>query len=191
MPWFERARCQCVRRCVSLRLLGSMSAFIETQTGNRISRACTLCGTQNIHIHGKSTIQEGAVVRGDLANIKLAKYVSLAPGCVLRPAGKVAKGALAFFSLTIGDYVVIEDDCVIEASVIGSNVFIGKGSVIGKRCVIKDCCYIRENTVLPPDSVVAPFSVFAGCPGRFVEETVESMPAMMRSIAQERYFEAC
>lgn len=37
---------------------------------------------------------------------------------------------LAFFPIHIGDYVVIEDDCVINAASIGSFVHIGKGSVI-------------------------------------------------------------
>ena len=40
------------------------------------------------------------------------------------------KNRFAFFPIHIGDYVVIEDDCVINAASIGSYVHIGKGAVI-------------------------------------------------------------
>jgi len=96
---------------------------------------------------------------------------------------------LSFFSLTIGDHVVIGDGSVVEASVIGSGVLIGKNCVIGKRCILKDNCWIKDNTVLAPDTVVAPFSVYGGCPGRLVDELPECAPEMIRSIAQSRYYQ--
>ena len=37
--------------------------------------------------------------------------------------------SFAFFPMHIGDYVVIEDDCVINAASIGSFVHIGKSSI--------------------------------------------------------------
>lgn len=36
----------------------------------------------------------------------------------------------AFFPIHIGDYVVIEDDCIINAATIGSFVHIGKGAIV-------------------------------------------------------------
>lgn len=37
---------------------------------------------------------------------------------------------VAFFPTHIGDYVIIEDDCVVNAANIGNFVHIGKGAVI-------------------------------------------------------------
>jgi hypothetical protein len=37
---------------------------------------------------------------------------------------------VAFFPIHIGDYVIIEDDCVVNAAQIGSYVHIGKGAII-------------------------------------------------------------
>jgi dynactin 5 len=37
---------------------------------------------------------------------------------------------VAFFPIHIGEYVVIEDDCIINAATIGNYVHIGKGSII-------------------------------------------------------------
>lgn len=169
---------------------GAERSYFETPTGNRISRRSTLCGTQNIRIHGKSTIEDGAVIRGDLAGVRMGKYCTVSRGCVLRPAYKLVKGSMVFFSLSIGDHVFIDRDCVVEASAVGSGVIIGRGCVVSKRCVIKDCVHLRPGTVLPPDTVVAPFSVYAGCPGQLVAELPECAPAMIRAIVHARYGEA-
>lgn len=71
----------------------------------------------------------------------------------------------AFFPISIGDYVYIEDDCVINAASIGSYVHIGKGAVIGRRSVLKDCCSIAPNSVVPPETIIPPYSHFSGIPG--------------------------
>lgn len=47
---------------------------------------------------------------------------------------------MAFFPINIGDYVVIEDDCVINATSIGSFVHIGKGSIIVRPAVVASAC---------------------------------------------------
>lgn len=83
---------------------------------------------------------------------------------------------IVFFPLTIGDHVMIEENCVVQAASIGSFVHIGKNCIIvlsivallikqAKRCILKDCCRIEDNTVLAPDTVVAPRSVMSGSPG--------------------------
>ncbi len=38
--------------------------------------------------------------------------------------------SVAFFPINIGDFAVIEDDCVVNAANIGSYVHIGKGAII-------------------------------------------------------------
>lgn len=48
-----------------------MNGFIETATGNAVSRQSILCAPQNIHLLGKSVIHQGAMVRGDLANVSV------------------------------------------------------------------------------------------------------------------------
>ena len=156
--------------------------YIETNSGNRVSRASTLCGTQHIHLHGKSSIHQGVVVRGDLANVRIGRRCVILPRTVIRPAWKRQVGKLIFLPSTIGDNVIIEEDCVIQSTWIGSNVRIGKGCIVQARCVIKDCCYLLPGTVLPPDTVVAPFSVYGGAPGEFVEEMPECTPEMYEEV---------
>jgi len=140
--------------------------YIETLTGNRVSRKSVLCGSQNIRLAGKTLIKPSTIIRGDLANVNIGRYCTLGERSVIRPSYKRFKGGIAFFPVTIGDYVEIGEDCLISAATIGSFVKVGRNCVISKRCIIKDCCEIEDGTVLPPDTVVPPFTKFGGCPGR-------------------------
>lgn len=66
--------------------------FIETATGNRVSRQSVLCGAQNIHLLGKSVIHQGVVIRGDFANVRMGKHCVISKNCVIRPSFKRLKG---------------------------------------------------------------------------------------------------
>eukprot|EP01116_Phalansterium_solitarium_P011811 TRINITY_DN27603_c0_g1_i1.p1 TRINITY_DN27603_c0_g1~~TRINITY_DN27603_c0_g1_i1.p1 ORF type:complete len:190 (-),score=30.69 TRINITY_DN27603_c0_g1_i1:91-660(-) len=162
---------------------GDGGEFIETLNGNRISRKSILCGTQNIRLAGKVTVQQGAMVRGDLANVNVGKFCRIGDNVVLRPCYKRYKGGMAFFPQSLGECVTIDDDTVVDAASIGSFVHIGKRCIIGQRSIIKDCARILDDTVLAPDSVVPPFSVVSGCPGRWTEELPESWQETQRYLA--------
>ena len=48
--------------------------YIETASGNRVSRASVLCGSQNIILNGKNIVQSEAIIRGDLANVRVGRH---------------------------------------------------------------------------------------------------------------------
>ncbi|TPP59132.1 Dynactin subunit 5 [Fasciola gigantica] len=149
--------------------------YIETASGNKVSRQSVLCGSQNI-------------VLNDLANIRIGRHCVISRKAVIRPPFKKFSKGVAFFPLHIGDNVFIEEDSIVNAAQIGSYVHIGKNCVIGRRCVLKDACAIMDNTVLPPETVVPPFSVFGGSPGRQIAELPECTPDLMVDLTQGFYF---
>ncbi|KAI1896109.1 hypothetical protein AGOR_G00091430 [Albula goreensis] len=146
-------------------ILYNKAEYIETASGNKVSRQSVLCGSQNIVLNGKTIVMNDCIIRGDLANVRVGRQCVIKSRSVIRPPFKKFSKGVAFFPLHIGDHVFIEEDCVVNAAQIGSYVHIGKNCVIGRRCVLKDCCKILDNTVLPPETVVPPFTVFSGCPG--------------------------
>jgi len=75
------------------------SSYIETLTGNKVSRASILCGSRNIRLSGKTVIKEEAVLRGDLANVNIGKHSLVAKRTVLRPSYKRYKGFVTLFTL--------------------------------------------------------------------------------------------
>jgi len=162
--------------------------YVETTTGNKISRKSIIRGTENIKLSGKSIIQDLCIVRGDLADIKIGKYVILGEGTILKPTHKKkTKGALKFVPLAIGDYVSIGNNTIVNAAKIGSYVNIGKNCVISHRCVIEDNAKIADDSYLPPDTVVPPYTYYGGKPATFMMEMPEATTYIHKEDAMSVY----
>ncbi|CAB3408948.1 unnamed protein product [Caenorhabditis bovis] len=142
--------------------------FAKTNTGNKVSKKHAITGTQNIIISGKTIIEEGVSIRGDLAAAKIGKYCILKRKSIIRPCLKIFSKKPTMCNVTIGDFVFIEEECVLNASQIYSFVHIGARSVLGNGCVIRECSRILPDTVVPPDIVFPPFSTIGGNPARVV-----------------------
>nr|QBH72929.1 dynactin subunit P25 [Franklinothrips vespiformis] len=161
--------------------------YVETASGNKVSRQTVLCGSQNIVLHGKVIVQSDAIIRGDLAGVRTGRYCIISKRAVLRPSFKKYSKGVAFFPLHMGDHVFVGENAVVSAAVVGSYVYIGNNVVIGRRCVLKDCCYIEDNTVLPPETVVHSFSRYGGSPGVFVGELPECTQDLMVDFTRTYY----
>ncbi|KAF9106900.1 hypothetical protein BGX27_008947 [Mortierella sp. AM989] len=173
----------------------SKSEYIETDTGNKVSRKSVICGSQNIILGGKTILQTGCVIRGDLRRtgpgqavvVSVGRYCFFSQGCVIRPPCKTYKGAFSYYPMKIGDHVTIGEGSIIQAASIGSFVSIGKNCVIGKFAIIKECSRIEDNTVIPPNAVVPSFSIYSGSPGKLVEELPESIQEIYEARTKDRY----
>lgn len=151
----------------------SKAEYVETASGNKVSRQTVLCGSQNIVLHGKVIVQSDAIIRGDLANVRTGRYCIISKNAIIRPPFKKFSRGVAFFPLTMGDHVFVGERAVVNAAIVGSYIYIGKNAVIGRRCVLKDCCYIEDGAVVPPETVVPSFTRFAGNPAKCVEDLPE------------------
>lgn len=168
-------------------MLYNKHEYIETASGNKVSRHSVLCGSQNIVLNGKTIVQSECIIRGDLANVRIGRYCVISKRAVIRPPFKKFSKGVAFFPLQIGDHVFIGEDTVINAAHIGSFVYIGNNCVIGRRCVLKDCCMIADNTVLPPETVVPAFCIFDGVPGLYSGELPECTQDLMVDYTKSYY----
>lgn len=54
-------------------------------SGNKVSRHTIICGSQNIVLNGKVIVQTGAIIRGDLANVKTGRFCVIGKKAVIRP----------------------------------------------------------------------------------------------------------
>ncbi|KAJ1651756.1 hypothetical protein IWQ61_007757 [Dispira simplex] len=171
------------------------SHYIETDTGNKVSRKSVIYGSQNITLSGKTIIQAGCVIRGDLRRagggqtlvIAIGRYCLLGENSVIRPPHKTYKGVFSYYPMKIGDYVTIGENSIVEAANIGNHVQIGKNCIIGRFTIIKDGCRIEDHTVVAPNTVIPSFSVYSGSPGRLVGELPECTPEMYEARSKEFY----
>jgi dynactin-5 len=163
------------------------SDFVETASGNKVSRNTVLCGSQNIVINGKSIVREGVIIRGDLANVRIGRQCIIDSKVVIRPPFKKFSKGVAFFPLHIGDNVYIGEGSVVNAAVIGSYVYIGKNCVIGRRCVLKDCAMVADNTVLAAETIVPSFAIYKGSPGLHTEDQPDCIQDLMMEYTKSYY----
>ncbi|TIA87603.1 hypothetical protein E3P99_03090 [Wallemia hederae] len=173
------------------------SLWIETDTGNRISRKATICAPVNIVLSGNVVIKPEVIIRGDLKRsgpspsiaMNIGKFTFLDDGCIVRPAYKTYKGAFSYYPMKIGDYTSIGAQTVLEAAAVGSYVDIGKNCVVGRFVVIKDCAKIAPNSVIPPNTVIPPYAHFSGNPavqiGTLPESTLDNVELAMTTAYNE------
>ena len=57
-------------------------------SGNRVSRLSVLCGSQNIVLNGKNIVESEAIIRGDLANVRVGRNCIISSKAVIRPPFK-------------------------------------------------------------------------------------------------------
>lgn len=65
--------------------------YLETMSGNKISKKNLIKGLDQIQPAGKVIMQEKSIIRGDLGTIKMGKYVILEENVTLRPTYKRIK----------------------------------------------------------------------------------------------------
>ncbi|KAE8355190.1 trimeric LpxA-like protein [Aspergillus coremiiformis] len=187
--------------------------YIETDTGNKISRRSQIHGTQHIILGGKTVIQAEAVIRGDLYRtstsstsassgdqqqsvsstpsvaITIGRYSYISKQAVLRPPSRLHRGVHSFYPLKIGDHVFIGERAVVEAASVGNHVHVGRDAVIGSMAILKDFAYVLDGAVVAPGMVVPSWCVVGGAPARIVGEVGEGygVEGAEGGMARERY----
>ncbi|CEQ40741.1 SPOSA6832_02372 [Sporobolomyces salmonicolor] len=179
----------------------SKSSYIHTDTGNIVSRASTITGSQNIVLGGKSILQPGCIIRGDLRRsgatsagggggtvvVAMGKYCVVGEGTVLRPCYKTYKGVFSYYPMKIGDYVSIGPGSVVEAASIGTGVEIGKGCIVGPLAILKDYSRIADGAVVGAGTIVPSLTEWSGSPARPTAQLPESTPELVEAKAKAFY----
>lgn len=163
------------------------SEYIQTSTGNFVSRKAVIFRPEQVELPGgRCIIKPGVIIRGDFAAVQIQRYCVIGENTVLRPSYTISKN-FRFIPLTIGKYSTIGRNCVIESAVIGAGCEIGDNCILSMRCILKDHVRVESGSVVPPDMVVPPFSVLAGCPARIVGEVQESATTLAQVEAVARF----
>ncbi|KAH9821450.1 dynactin arp1 p25 subunit like protein [Teratosphaeria destructans] len=163
--------------------------YIETDTGNKISRRSHIEGKQNIMLGGRSVVMAGVTLRGDLFRrpdrpaegekegpstaITVGRASIISTNCTIRPPMRLSRGQMTFYPMRISDNVFIGAGTHVSSLSISSHVHIGANCVLMPFCVIKEQCKILPNTVVPPHMIIPPGSLVAGRPARIIGEVPE------------------
>lgn len=161
--------------------------YRRTATGNIVHVGAVLLGDSRISITGKTLVDEGCELRGNVGTIRVGRYCFLGARATLEPPETAGDGDSERIPMSIGDHTTIGRDCEVRAAWVGASVVVEDGCTIGSRCILKDCCHVKAGSVVVDDMVVPPFSVVAGAPARIVDDVADSAAVLVPEEAMVRY----
>jgi carbonic anhydrase/acetyltransferase-like protein (isoleucine patch superfamily) len=146
------------------------AGFIRTPAGVYVARTATIVG--DVTIGEDSSVWFGAVVRGDVAPVRIGRRVNVQDLVVIHCDSGVAN--------EIEDDVTIGHSAIVHGSFVGAGSLIGMGAkLLGGTRVGRECL-IAAGAVLSPGFVVPDGKVVMGVPGRVVRDVTEKDRQYMR-----------
>ncbi|GKZ31360.1 hypothetical protein AbraIFM66950_011880 [Aspergillus brasiliensis] len=144
--------------------------YIETDTGNKISRRSLIHGTQHIILGGKTVIQADAVIRGDLYRSSSSQSSSASAS---DPQAAAAAGGNApnspSVAITVGRYSYISRQAILRPPSrlhrgvysfyplkIGDHVFVGERAVV-EAATVGNHVHIGKDAVVGSMAILKDF----------------------------------
>ncbi|PYI33001.1 dynactin Arp1 p25 subunit [Aspergillus indologenus CBS 114.80] len=153
--------------------------YIETDTGNKISRRSLIHGTQHIILGGKTVIQSDAVIRGDLYRSASSSASSAAAAHKPTPSMSAPAGAASAsaapqpppsVAITIGRYSYIARQAILRPPSrlhrgvyafyplkIGDHVFVGERAVV-EAASVGNHVHIGRDAVVGSMAILKDFA---------------------------------
>ena len=161
-----------------------MNEVIRPVLGRDVYVAPTSYVGGNLFIGDESTVMHFAVIRADIAPIRIGARVNVQDGAVLH--------TLHDIPLEIGDDVGIGHCAVVHCRRVGPHSLIGIGAIVLDDCEIGSDCIIAAGSVLPPNTHVPDGKVVMGVPGRIVRDvtgrdlsTIDEVVESYRTLGRE------
>jgi carbonic anhydrase/acetyltransferase-like protein (isoleucine patch superfamily) len=138
---------------------------------NKVKIHSTAFIAPNATIIGDVTIEEnvsvwyGAIVRGDIASIKIGKNSNVQDGCVIH----VDEGypTIIGSNVTMGHHAIVHGAIIEDTVIIGIKSAVLSGAKVGSFSIIGAGAIVTEGTVIPP------YSLVLGIPGKVVKQLSE------------------
>ena len=120
----------------------------------------------------RSSVWFGAVIRGDVAAVRIGRRVNVQDNCVIHCDTGVAN--------EIADDVSIGHGAVVHGTRVGRGTLIGMKATVLGRSVIGAECLIAAGALVSPGMVVPDRSVVIGVPGKIVRPIKDDELAYLR-----------
>lgn len=146
--------------------------FKQTPGGFFLSPTAIVVG--DVAVGAGSSFWFGAVVRGDVAPVRIGRRVNVQDNVVIHCDSGVENA--------IEDDVTIGHAAVVHGMKIGRGSLIGMGATVLGRSRIGEECLVAAGTVVPPGLEVPDRMVVMGVPGKIVRPVSEKEQAYMKSL---------
>jgi len=122
-----------------------------------------------------SSVWYAAVLRGDVAGIRIGKSSNVQDGCVIHVDRDVP--CVVGEGVTLGHRAVLHGCTVGDWAMVGMGAVILNGAVIGAGSIVGAAALVTQGKTFPPRSLIM------GSPARFVRELREEEVADLREHA--------
>ncbi|MEK0314104.1 gamma carbonic anhydrase family protein [Cohnella sp. 56] len=136
----------------------------------------------DVEIGAGSSVWFNAVIRGDMAGIRIGRRTNLQDGVV----GHVNAGQ----PLLLDDEVTVGHSAIVHGCTIGRGSLIGMGAIVLNGARIGEYAMIGAGAVVTEGKEIPPYTLSMGTPARVVRELTEQDLARMRRTADHYAAEA-
>ena len=130
--------------------------FPRVAAGVYLAPGCVIIG--DVEIGEGSSIWFNAVIRGDVAPIRIGRGSNVQDGAVLH----LDTGTPCI----VGDEVTIGHSAIVHGTTVGDGVTIGMGAVVLSRSTIGAEAIVAAGALVPEDAIVPPGTLVMGVPAR-------------------------
>lgn len=148
----------------------------QPQIGANVFIAPTAVIIGDVILEEDVSIWFGAVLRGDLASIRVGRQTNIQDNCIIHTDHE--KPTIIGASVTIGHNAVIHG-CTVE-----DTCLIGIGAIVLNDAVVKAGSVVAAGSVVRERQVVGPNHMVAGSPAKVKRELDAAMVAKLREPAQ-------
>jgi carbonic anhydrase/acetyltransferase-like protein (isoleucine patch superfamily) len=125
-------------------------------SGVYLAPGCVIIG--DVEIGSNSSVWFNAVVRGDVAPVRIGERSNVQDNAVLHlDAGTPC---------IVGDEVTIGHSAIVHGTNVGDGVTIGMGAVVLSRSTIGQEAIVAASALVPEDALVPPGALVMGVPAR-------------------------
>lgn len=135
-----------------------------------VADSAVVCG--DVRVGAESSVWHHAVIRGDVAPIRIGRRVNVQDHAVLHCHGGVP--------LTIDDEVTIGHHAIVHCSRVGRHTLIGINSTVLDRAVVGENCIVAAGAVVPPGTVVPDGMLVMGVPATPIRATTDDERGYIR-----------
>ena len=115
----------------------------------------------NVEIGENSSVWPNAVIRADMAHVKIGKNTSVQDCSVLHNAENIP--------VVVGDNVTIGHNAIVHGCTIHDNVLIGMGAIVMDNAIIHSNSIIAAGSVVLENTIVEEGSLYAGAPAKKIK----------------------
>lgn len=160
---------------VEERLQQHLSKTPDTAAANWVAPNATVIG--DVVLGPKSSVFYGAVLRGDIARIRVGEGSNIQDNCTVHLADDL--DAIIGDWVTVGHAAIIHACTIEDECLIGMNATILDGARVGARSLVAAGAVVTPRTVIPPGSMVV------GAPAKVLRTLSEEEQAKLKGWAEK------